>query len=282
MSSTLAEATIASQTRIARGRPLQVAATLCRRELVRFVRQRQRVFGAIGQPAIFWILFGAGLGPTFRLPGDQASGLSYREYFFPGTVILILLFTAIFTTISVIEDRREGFLQSVLVAPIPRWSMVLGKLTGGALLALAQGLIFLVAGLTLGISFSLVSGAAMAVFLFATAMALTGLGFVFAWWLDSSQGYHAVMSVVLFPMWLLSGAFFPAQSGPLKWLLTINPLAYAVAGLRRLLYWNIADAPLPDGLPSATTCWVVTLVFAGAMFALATLVAGQRTKGDLL
>lgn len=261
---------------------MQVAATLCRRELVRFVRQRQRVFGAIGQPAVFWILFGAGLGPTFRLPGDQAADLSYREYFFPGTVILILLFTAIFTTISIIEDRREGFLQSVLVAPIPRWSMVLGKLTGGALLALAQALIFLVLGLAMGISFSLVSMAAIVVFLFAVALGLTGLGFIFAWRLDSSQGYHAVMSVVLLPMWLLSGAFFPAQSGPLQWLLVINPLGYAVAGLRRLLYLNVADAPLPEGLPSATTCWIVTLVFAGAMFALSTMIASQRTKGDLL
>lgn len=282
MAGTLADTTKSTQPRVARGRPVQVAATLCRRELVRFMRQRQRVFGAIGQPAVFWILFGAGLGPSFRLPGDQVTDLSYREYFFPGTVILILLFTAIFTTISIIEDRREGFLQSVLVAPIPRWSMVLGKLTGGALLALAQALIFLVLGLALGISFSLVSMVAMVVFLFAVALGLTGLGFVFAWRLDSSQGYHAVMSVVLLPMWLLSGAFFPAQSGPLQWLLVINPLGYAVAGLRRLLYLNVADAPLPDGLPSATTCWIVTLVFAGAMFALSTMVASQRTKGDLL
>ena len=90
------------------------------REWVRFVRQRNRLVGAIGQPIIFWLLFGAGLGQSFRLPGSEGAGISYREYFFPGTVVMILLFTAIFSTISIIEDRREGFLQSVLVAPVPR------------------------------------------------------------------------------------------------------------------------------------------------------------------
>src|SRR3954452_7587208 len=87
-------------------RPWLAAATLGQREWVRFIRQRNRVFGAIGQPIIFWLLFGAGLGPSFSLP-DAAGKLSYREYFFPGSLILILLFTAIFTTISIIEDRRE-------------------------------------------------------------------------------------------------------------------------------------------------------------------------------
>src|SRR5262245_8865118 len=88
--------------------PLLAAWTLGIREWVRFVRQPNRVFGAIGQPLIFWLLFGVGLGPSFRLPGSvAASGMSYQEYFFPGSLILILLFTAIFATISIIEDRRE-------------------------------------------------------------------------------------------------------------------------------------------------------------------------------
>src|SRR3989304_591061 len=96
--------------------PWPVVGTLCQRELVRFFRQRNRVFGALGQPIIFWLLFGAGL---------RENNLDYA-HFFPGTLVMILLFTAIFATISIIEDRREGFLQGVLVAPIPRWTMVLG------------------------------------------------------------------------------------------------------------------------------------------------------------
>lgn len=263
-------------------RPWLAALTLCQRELVRFIRQPNRVFGAIGQPILFWVLFGAGLGPTFRMPG-QPESLSYREYFFPGTLVLILLFTAIFTTISVIEDRREGFLQSVLVAPIARWSMVLGKLMGGTLIALAQGMVFLLLGLTLGLNLSAPLLAAVMLFSFVLAFALTGLGFVLAWRMDSTQGFHAVMSVLLLPMWLLSGAFFPA-SGWLGWLMAVNPLTYGVAGLRQLLYLNdpAMAAPLAEQLPALSTCWAVTLAFAAITFLASWKVAGHRTTGDLL
>ena len=104
---------------------------LCRREMLRFFVQRNRVVGAIGQPLLFWLLFGTGLNQTFRLPADDGPGdLSFQQYYFPGTVMLIVLFTAIFATISIIEDRREGFLQSVLVAPVPRWSLLLARTSG--------------------------------------------------------------------------------------------------------------------------------------------------------
>ncbi len=271
-------------------RPWLAAATLCQREWVRFVRQPNRVFGAIGQPVIFWLLFGAGLGPTFRLAGEDAARLSYREYFFPGALVLILLFTAIFATISVIEDRREGFLQSVLVAPIPRWSMVLGKVLGGSLIAMVEGLVFLALGLTLGLHFSALMLIAIVLLLTLVSLALTSLGLVIAWRMDSTQGFHAIMSVFLMPMWLLSGAFFPpppteAGMSWIPWCLTLamhlNPLTYGVAGLRRLMYWNVADAPLPLDTPQLSTCWIVTVFFAVAMFALACKIAGQRTTGDM-
>src|SRR5215218_7992880 len=119
--------------------PWPVVGTLCQRELVRFLRQKNRVFGALGQPIIFWLLFGAGLG------GSKPGSLGYA-HFFPGTLVMILLFTAIFATISIIEDRREGFLQGVLVAPIPRWTMVLGKVLGGTAIAMLQGIVFLLLG----------------------------------------------------------------------------------------------------------------------------------------
>lgn len=286
MTSTLEERTDTRRPAL-RPRPWLAAGTLCSRELVRFARQRNRVFGAIGQPILFWVLFGAGLGPSFRLPGG-AGDVSYREYFFPGALVLILLFTAIFATISIIEDRREGFLQSVLIAPTPRWSLVLGKLLGGAVIALLQGLVFLALGLTVGLKFSAASLVAITAFSFLIALALTGLGFVIAWRLDSTQGFHAIMSVFLMPMWLLSGAFFPADAHGstgaviLAWIIRANPLTYGVAGLRRLLYWNASDASLPADLPSLAVCWGVMFVFAAAMFALSWQAAGKRTTGDLL
>ena len=269
-------------------RPWLAAGTLCWRELVRFARQRNRVFGAIGQPIIFWVLFGFGLGRSFRLPAAGGQSMNYLEYFFPGTLVLILLFTAIFATISIIEDRREGFLQSVLVAPLPRWSLVLGKVLGGTLIALVQGMVFLALGLTVGLKFGAATLAAIALFSFLIAFALTALGFVIAWRLDSTQGFHAIMSVFLLPMWLLSGAFFPAdRDGPagaawLAWIMRANPLTYGVAGLRRLIYWDLPGVPLPADLPAMTTCWVVTLAFAAITFALCWQVVGQRTTGDLL
>src|SRR5690606_30114401 len=108
--------------------------TLWRRELVRFFRQRNRVIGALATPVMFWLMLGSGLNTTFRsatFSDGAASGIGYLEFFYPGTVMLMVLFTAIFSTISVIEDRREGFLQAVLVSPSPRLAIVLGKVLGG-------------------------------------------------------------------------------------------------------------------------------------------------------
>jgi ABC-2 type transport system permease protein len=258
--------------------PWPVVGTLAQRELVRFFRQRNRVFGALGQPIIFWLLFGAGLGKN---------ELDYA-HFFPGTLVMILLFTAIFATISIIEDRREGFLQGVLVAPIPRWSMVLGKVLGGAAIAMLQGILFLLLGWladALG-WFHVMSTTPLAVFaalilMFVISIALTGLGFLIAWRMDSTQGFHAIMSVFLFPMWLLSGAFFPNDVGGwLGWIVRLNPLTYGVAGLRHHLQNGMI--PRDAALPPLTVCWLVSLVFAALMLAAAWRIAGTRSTADLL
>jgi ABC-2 type transport system permease protein len=262
--------------------PWPAVGTLAQRELLRFFRQRHRVFGALGQPIIFWVLFSTGLGTTSI---DDSSRLDYA-YFFPGTLVMILLFTAIFATISIIEDRREGFLQGVLVAPVPRWSMVLGKVLGGAAIAMAQGLLFLVLGLaTVGGLHATFVGVVAAVMLMAVvSIALTALGFVIAWRMDSSQGFHAVMSVFLLPMWLLSGAFFPnTVGGWLGWIVRLNPLTYGVAGLRHhLQYPGEPAAAALAGLPDLGWCWFWSVVFAAVMLAAAWWIAGTRSRGDLL
>ena len=220
--------------------------TLAARELVRFFRQRTRLIGALGQPLIFWVLFGAGLRGSFQVPEDWARAgiaMSYQEYFFPGIAVLILMFTAIFSTISIIEDRREGFLQGVLVAPVPRLAIVLGKLCGGTALAVIQAALFLVIGPLLAyiglapkMDLALTAGsfAGTLAFLVLLAFTLTALGYLIAWPLDSTQGFHAIMSVFLMPMWLLSGAFFPGSgSAWLVWIIRLNPLTYGGAARRR-------------------------------------------------
>jgi ABC-2 type transport system permease protein len=254
--------------------------SLASRELVRFVRQRTRVIGALGQPLLFWLLFGAGLHGSFKPPAWAPRDMTYQEYFFPGVAVLIVLFTAIFSTISIIEDRREGFLQGVLVAPISRLAIVLGKLSGGAMLAVVQAGLFLALAPWLGFSISLMSALEVLAFLTLLAFALTALGFLIAWPLDSTQGFHAIMSVVLMPMWLLSGAFFPAgESGWLSCVIRANPLTYGVAGLRRLLY---AGQELPDaaGLPPMSVCVAVTLLFCLACVAISVWLANRRTTRD--
>ena len=273
---------------VARPSPVRAMRALAWRENIRFVRQRNRIVGTLGTPLVFWLLFGTGLSSTFRM-GPEGESQDFLQYYFPGSLVLILLFAAIFSSISIIEDRREGFLQSVLVAPIPRWSMVLGKVLGGAAIAWLQGLIFLLLALTLKVEASLVSLMALLMLLAVAAIGITALGFVIAWRMDSTQGFHAVMNLVLMPMWLLSGAFFPipawnTQSGISHYLLhaamRANPLTYAVAGARQLLYG--AGSPENFWQPSLVTCWVVTTAFAAVMLALATRVARQRTIGDLL
>ena len=112
---------------------------LAKREWIRFFRQRNRVTAAIAQPLLFWLLFGTGLKGSFSGAGE----LDFMQFFLPGTVALIVLFTAIFSTISVIEDRREGFMQSVLVAPVGRWPVLLGKVLGGSAIAWVQAVAFL-------------------------------------------------------------------------------------------------------------------------------------------
>lgn len=252
--------------------PWKAVWALAGRELTRFFRQRSRLVGAIGQPIIFWILFGAGLKNSFQAP-DWANGLeqpvSYQEYFFPGIAVLIVMFTAIFSTISIIEDRREGFLQGVLAAPVSRIVIVLGKVLGGTLLAVIQAALFLLIGpllQTLGITSGLQLSLQLAPFLMAAAfltviaVELTALGFLIAWPMNSTQGFHAIMSIFLMPMWLLSGAFFPGDgTGWLSWIIRLNPLTYGVAGLRRLLYSG--SLPVTETLPSMTMCLVVTLGF---------------------
>src|SRR5215468_5263052 len=132
------------------------AFTLWWREIVRFYRQRARVAGVILSPLLFWIVIGSGFGTSFRSgagPGQQ----HYLDYFYPGALVMIVLFTAIFTMMSVIEDRNEGFLLSVLVAPVPRSAIVLGKVMGGTTLATIQGLIFLLFAPFVGVHMSVAS-----------------------------------------------------------------------------------------------------------------------------
>ncbi len=260
-------------------RPIQVlrsgdelllpAFTLWLREVVRFYRQRARVVGVIASPIVFWLVIGSGFGHSFRsgASGDQ----HYLEYFYPGALVMIVLFTSIFTMMSVIEDRKEGFLLSVLVAPVSRSAIVLGKVLGGTTLSAVQGLIFLLFAPLVGVHVGLATFSLIVVTIFLISFALTALGFAIAWPMDSTQAFHAIINLFLIPLWLLSGALFPLAGASewLRFLMRINPLTYGVEALRQLLYPGSENS-----LPASMATLVLFSLF---MFALAFLIVNRRT-----
>jgi ABC-2 type transport system permease protein len=252
-----------------KGEILLPAFTLWMREVVRFYRQRSRVVGVIASPILFWIAIGSGFGSSFR--SGTNGGQNYLEYFYPGALIMIVLFTSIFTMMSVIEDRKEGFLLSVLVAPVSRSAIVLGKVLGGTTLSTIQGLIFLVFAPLVGVHIGLASFALIVVTIFLVSFALTALGFAIAWPMDSTQAFHAIINLFLIPLWLLSGAMFP-MSGASVWLrvlMRINPLTYGVEALRQLLY--------PTNQGSVTTSLATLVLFSVFMFGLGFVLVNRRT-----
>src|SRR5271168_2375630 len=182
--------------------------TLWWREIVRFYRQPARVVGVLASPLVFWVVIGSGFGTSFRSgggPGQQ----HYLDYFYPGALIMIVLFTSIFAMMSVIEDRKEGFLLSVMVAPVPRSAIVLGKVLGGTTLSAIQGLIFLAFAPLVGVRMGIADFLLVTLVVFMVSFALTALGFVIAWPMDSTQAFHGIINLFLIPLWLLSGAMFP-------------------------------------------------------------------------
>jgi ABC-2 type transport system permease protein len=257
---------------------MNAALSLGHRELIRFLRQRHRIIGALLTPLVFWLFIGAGMNHSFK--SDGPGGDNFLQYFFPGTIVMILLFTAIFSTISVIEDRKEGFLQGVLVAPVSRMSIVLGKILGGTLLAFGQGLIFLILGPLVGIRLTVISLLlAMAVMLI-ISFALTALGLCIAWRLNSTQGFHAIMNLFLLPMWFLSGALFPAATAwsGLRAVMLLNPLTYGLAALRRAMY--LGDPRATVALPGLGVSLIVSILFAIVMFVLASAIASRKDNAE--
>ncbi len=245
--------------------------------MLRFVRQRSRVVGALATPLVFWLVIGSGVGTSFQPQGWNADG-HYLQFGFTGTLVLIVLFTSIFSTISIIEDRQSGFLQGVLVAPVGRAAVVWGKVLGSTTLAVGQSTLFLFLAPLTGIPLSIGSVAATLGVLVILGVGLSALGFAIAWSLDSTQGFHAIMNLFLIPMWLLSGAFFPA-SGAARWvrgLMALNPLTYGVSALRSAVYSGGAklDAPIPP-MPFSLA---VSVGFCAATIAISLWVAARRVE----
>jgi len=176
-----------------------------------------------------------------------------------------------------VEDRQRGFLQGVLVTPVARSSIVLGQALGGTTLAVFQGVLFLLFAPFAGISLTPVSVLSVVAVMFLVSFSLTNLGLVIAWRMDSTQGFHAIMNVILIPIWLLSGAFFPASGVPtwLEWVMRLDPLTYSMAALRRCLY--LGHPPATMVVPELAPSLVITLSFGVLTFLAATSMARRST-----
>ena len=208
--------------------------SLWRRDMLRLKRERSRWLGVVAQPLLFWLLIGTGMAETFRLSGQE--DVDYLQYFFPGIVVMTILFTTIFATISIIEDRQSGFLQQVLVAPGSRSALVAGKVAGVTTLTLLQCALLLLVAPSAGYPLAGISWLPLVAVVVLCTVGLTGVNYAMAWRLQSAQAYHAVMSMVLIPLWVLSGAMFPTPDTPwLRVVMTVNPMTYAVDGLRQVL-----------------------------------------------
>ncbi|BAE52428.1 ABC transporter permease [Paramagnetospirillum magneticum] len=253
-----------------------VAYSLAKREFTRFIRQPQRVVGTVAQPLLFWLFLGAGFGGSFRPAGME--NVTYLEYFYPGVMLMMMLFASIFSSITIIEDRDAGFLQGVLVAPVSRLAIVLGKVLGATSIAMIQTLIFTIAAPFLGLHLGAGSLVLLLMGFLLTGIGFSALGFLLAWGMKSTSAFHAVMMVFLMPLWMLSGALFPIGNVPawMKAVMLANPVSHALVIIRAPFYGG------PERLFTDTHYLVslaVTLAWAGICLGLSMARVNRREKG---
>lgn len=254
-------------------RELGLIGALWQRDMLHLVREKSRWIGIVAQPLIFWALLGTGLGGM----GTPAAGTTYLGWFFPGILAMVVLFTAVFATMSVIDDRQHGFLQQVMVVPTSRTSLVVGKLAGVVTTAVLQVSLCLPFAPLAGISLLAIDPLALAAALVLGCAAIASLNFVLAWLVDSTAAYHGIMAIFLLPAWVLSGAMFPVGEGAPLWmqvLATVNPMAYLVDALRHALGGGLA---VGTHMSLATSLGMLTLLTIAGV-ALASRVVARRTQ----
>ncbi len=204
------------------------------REILRLGAQRARLVASLATPLLFFGLFGAGFN---RLIGDLAPGVDFVTFMYPGILAMTVIMPAVFAGMSVVWDREFGFLRELLVAPLSRTGIVLGKIVGGAGLATAEGLVLLLLAPVLGLSVRPLQVLELAGVLLLLAVALSGFGIVIGTRVRTQEVFQTVMALVIFPLIFLSGVFFPVEAVPrwLEALAKVNPVTYGVDAVRQIL-----------------------------------------------
>ncbi len=258
---------------------LRAVRIVWQRELIRFRRDRMRIVVSLLQPLLFLFVLGTGLSSMMPASPD---GVGLRTFLFPGVLSMAVMFTALFSAASVVWDREFGFLREMLVAPVRRGAIVLGKCLGGATVATFQGVVMLAFAGAVGVPYSPTLLLTLVVEMALLAFALTALGVMVAARIRSIQSFMALNQMIVMPMFFLSGALFPLSNLP-SWLTVLtrlNPLTYAVDPMRRAVFSHL-DATAPEALRPGVTWWdwpvpkllelLVVLLLGLAMFGIATI-----------
>lgn len=226
------------------------------RDLKRHFRDRARIIGSLGSPIVFIFILGQGLGSSLQFGGASAA-IDYKAFIFPGILGMTVMFAGVFAAISIVWDREFGFLKEMLVAPVPSWSIALGKVISGATIACFQGSLMLMLAPFVGIDLSIGMVLKLLPTMFLVSFSMTGLGMILATRLKTMQGFQVVMNFIMMPMFFISGGMFQLTSAP-KWMDTlskVDPLTYGVDALRGIM---ISGAP--TRYPLAVDLGVVALI----------------------
>ncbi len=237
-----ARATVAPVRLPARGlrQDLRAAKMVCQRELIRYSRDRARMVSALVQPVLWLFVLGTGLSPVISR-GAAAGGVDFRTFLFPGVLAMSLLFTAAFSGVSIVWDREFGFLREMLVAPVRRSAIIVGKAFGGATVATIQSLVMLALAGLVHVPYSPSLLLQLAGLLFLAAFTITAFGIMLSARLRQIQTIMPMMQMVIAPMMFLSGALFPLSNLPtwLQVLTRLNPLTYAVDPMRAVVFQHL-------------------------------------------
>lgn len=214
------------------------------RDITKFFRDKARLFGSFSMPILFLLIFGGGMSGSMEsmmagsMGGDAAGAdFDYVEFVFPGIVAMTLLMTSVFSALSIIEDKDFGYMKEILVSPISRVSIAVGKMLGAATVATVQGLLLFLLIPLLGLTYDFVSLIQVIPFMFLLACALSGLGLLFASVIRSTQGFQMIVQILVMPMIFLSGALFPINNMP-TWMdviVKINPVTYGVDVMKKIM-----------------------------------------------
>jgi len=216
------------------------------RDVIRFYREKARIVGMLGQPLLYLLIMGTGLSASFRMPSAPA-GFNYLEFMYPGIIGMTVLFTSVFSAISIVWDREFGFLREVLVAPVPRWTVAIGKALGGSTIAMLQASILILVAPLIGVGIGPLMVLKLMGMLFLIAFSLTSLGITIAAKMETMEGFQMIMNFLVMPLFFLSGALFPLRGVPawMETLMKADPLTYGVDALRHIMY---AASPARDYL----------------------------------